>query len=314
MLFVYGSLLDAKVQQEVFGELIPGVSGILLDYHSAQDSGDYPFIVKKPGTSVKGLVLNLTQAQEALAKEYEGELYTSSKVKVVSKGNMVEVDVYTRAHSDDYEPTVITYRTYIEDWLKARNETIQVRANTDTNVEFKPGIGIILREGLSEYEADAMLICAYDSVIQDYTKVGELFNSNKNTLMNDYIRGKVLMLGGIPEVSGLLHKLGEKWTEANNIGVTHYKRPSWMEYDLIDNIVNISPTYESDYVELFVVIAYTFSKYKTSWSFAPDIDGDGSTPVLMKEYITMVRYYINYMIGELPTLVKENPEFNYLWK
>ncbi|MCO5725086.1 gamma-glutamylcyclotransferase family protein [Robiginitalea marina] len=87
-LFAYGTLLENRVQQAVFGRLIEGEPDILPGYEK-QDGmvlGTYPGLFRAPGTKgrVAGRRLPLTAGEFRQADAYEGALYRRAYLELAS--------------------------------------------------------------------------------------------------------------------------------------------------------------------------------------------------------------------------------------
>lgn len=87
-LFVYGTLMEPRVQQRVFGRVAPGQPDKLTDYrkHHIRLSYDisYPIIRPEAGSSVEGLVIQITPEELKLIDRYEGSAYQRKRVTLVS--------------------------------------------------------------------------------------------------------------------------------------------------------------------------------------------------------------------------------------
>ena len=86
-LFVYGTLIDPVIQQQVFGRVTLGEPDILAGYKKGNiclGGAVYPIIRPEVGTKVEGRLLNLSPAELALTDQYEGEDYRRIKVSLVS--------------------------------------------------------------------------------------------------------------------------------------------------------------------------------------------------------------------------------------
>lgn len=82
-LFVYGTLKLPEMQQHLVGRIIPGTPATLHGYHSYYQL-DYPVALPQPGSSIKGLLLEITAAELARFDEYEGDTYQRVRVTLDS--------------------------------------------------------------------------------------------------------------------------------------------------------------------------------------------------------------------------------------
>ncbi|MCG9971249.1 gamma-glutamylcyclotransferase family protein [Christiangramia crocea] len=92
-LFVYGTLRDEKIRQNIFGRRIKGREDLLAGYEKYSiripdnSSGNfYPAIrpSKKEKSTVKGMVLRLKEEELSMADSYEGNSYFREKLKLQS--------------------------------------------------------------------------------------------------------------------------------------------------------------------------------------------------------------------------------------
>ncbi|MFN8372319.1 MAG: gamma-glutamylcyclotransferase family protein [Anaerolineae bacterium] len=86
-LFVYGTLQLPEVQQVVFGRLINGTHDVLDGYgRSSITLGreTYPIIMEQAGSSVEGMVLDVTAEELARADHYETDAYRRLRVTLRS--------------------------------------------------------------------------------------------------------------------------------------------------------------------------------------------------------------------------------------
>jgi len=106
-LFVYGSLRDPAVQTSLFGRLVQGAPDALPGYRlgtvrirdeeAIRTSGTATHLIVDPGhppDRVEGFVLHLTEAELAIADDYEVEDYARIAVTLESG---IEAFVYVRA-------------------------------------------------------------------------------------------------------------------------------------------------------------------------------------------------------------------------
>ena len=96
-MFVYGSLLDAKLRLNVLGHSIEGKSDILEDYivdtHSVLTA--YPTIIKLEGGFVNGKIFKVNKSDIENLDSYESLYY--KKVEVTLKSGVMSL-VYIERH------------------------------------------------------------------------------------------------------------------------------------------------------------------------------------------------------------------------
>jgi len=87
-LFVYGTLMEPKVQQEIFGRITTGTPDHLGGYRRSTieiDDEIFPTLIPDQAGVVEGLVLDLTVEELTQADKYETEAYERVKVQLASK-------------------------------------------------------------------------------------------------------------------------------------------------------------------------------------------------------------------------------------
>jgi gamma-glutamylcyclotransferase (GGCT)/AIG2-like uncharacterized protein YtfP len=97
--FVYGSLMQTKTQQEVFGQKIPAFSKALLKDWEKFQLGDYPAIRPAVGKSVTGKIIQLNTEQLAQADQWEEcpGVYHRERVTVKAEdGSFFNVWAYSK--------------------------------------------------------------------------------------------------------------------------------------------------------------------------------------------------------------------------
>jgi len=103
LLFSYGTLLETKIQQRVFGRLLSGRPGRLAGWHVAPRAvhGRYPGIVRATGEGTMGQVLELAPGELARADAYEDtpHLYRRLRVGVKRGRRTVRCWIYVPAVS-----------------------------------------------------------------------------------------------------------------------------------------------------------------------------------------------------------------------
>lgn len=91
-IFIYGTLRDPAVQQDVFGRLVEGTPDHLDGYGLAQievDGKPYPNVVLEDGAAVAGEVIELTDDELRRADEHETAAYYR-RAFVLASGKAVE--------------------------------------------------------------------------------------------------------------------------------------------------------------------------------------------------------------------------------
>ena len=88
-LFTYGTLRDPETQQRQLGRhLGEGAPDTLRGYILARLRGihsDYTIVRPQPGSTVDGMLFEVTQDELALIDDYEGEAYQRVSVTLMSK-------------------------------------------------------------------------------------------------------------------------------------------------------------------------------------------------------------------------------------
>ncbi len=99
-LFVYGTLLDDAVVQDVAGRRFPKHAAQLAGYHRYAPANQYPYIVAADGSVVDGAVLcdvDAAALQAFDSYEDEGRLYRRIEVTVRVAGEPRRAFVYVAA-------------------------------------------------------------------------------------------------------------------------------------------------------------------------------------------------------------------------
>ena len=99
-LFVYGTLQDDKVVQELLGHRLFGRAAVLKDYDRTIDPAiGYPVIRPREGAVVAGTVLDgVDEKSLAILDEYEGPQYRRIVVHVHTvEGRLLDAYVYVPA-------------------------------------------------------------------------------------------------------------------------------------------------------------------------------------------------------------------------
>jgi gamma-glutamylcyclotransferase (GGCT)/AIG2-like uncharacterized protein YtfP len=69
--FVYGTLLDPKIQQELFNTTIQPAQKATIHGWKLYHHEEYPFVSPHPGSSVNGSLIRLNDHQLAIADQWE---------------------------------------------------------------------------------------------------------------------------------------------------------------------------------------------------------------------------------------------------
>ncbi len=88
ILFVYGTLKYPKIQVKLLGREIDGLKDVLQSYKKTRikiEGKFYTIIVKNKGSSVDGLLINVSKRELKILDEYEGSTYRRKKVVLKSK-------------------------------------------------------------------------------------------------------------------------------------------------------------------------------------------------------------------------------------
>ena len=96
-LFVYGTLMDSKVQKSVFGRITKGIPDILERYRKSEieiGKKKYPAIVLDKDNFVEGLVISIIPIELKLIDKYETDAYKREQV-VLKSGKTAWVYVKT---------------------------------------------------------------------------------------------------------------------------------------------------------------------------------------------------------------------------
>ena len=86
-LFVFGTLQEPDVQKEVMGRTIAGLSDTLEGYEIGTveiENETYPNIKESPGSSVDGVVLEVSPAELEKIDVYETDVYQRKRVVLKS--------------------------------------------------------------------------------------------------------------------------------------------------------------------------------------------------------------------------------------
>lgn len=86
-LFTYGTLQIPAIQQRVLGRVVTGAQATLTGYLKTQitlDDGTFPIIVEQQGSSVEGMVIEVTPHELALIDRYETDAYRRVQVTLNS--------------------------------------------------------------------------------------------------------------------------------------------------------------------------------------------------------------------------------------
>ncbi len=86
-LFIYGTLADPEVQQNVLGRVTESAPDILRGYRKSEieiGGEKYPLIIPDETEKVKGLVIEVTKDELAKIDEYETNAYKRVQVSLES--------------------------------------------------------------------------------------------------------------------------------------------------------------------------------------------------------------------------------------
>jgi gamma-glutamylcyclotransferase (GGCT)/AIG2-like uncharacterized protein YtfP len=86
-LFVYGTLQDPQVQQRIIGRIVTGTPDTLDGFFKsriAMSDGIFPLVIPQHGSSVEGMVLEVTAAELARMDIYETSAYRRIRVRLRS--------------------------------------------------------------------------------------------------------------------------------------------------------------------------------------------------------------------------------------
>lgn len=93
-LFVYRTLEDPKVQEEVLGHTVTTRPGVVVGYKEVDEGSDYHSIVPSSGDRVEGLVLTLTDEELEKVDEWEDDYYRS--MIMLEDHSIVYVYIYNK--------------------------------------------------------------------------------------------------------------------------------------------------------------------------------------------------------------------------
>ena len=100
-LFTYGTFRHPYVQEKIFGHTITGEEGI-LEGHAINCAGTYYDIIENNGSSVKGMVLPVTEEDLDCADIWEDvPLYSRCRKKIRVKDGFVTAVVYVKTQKDE---------------------------------------------------------------------------------------------------------------------------------------------------------------------------------------------------------------------
>ncbi|MBI2148299.1 gamma-glutamylcyclotransferase, partial [Candidatus Woesearchaeota archaeon] len=86
-LFLYGSLMDPKVEYYITGEIVEGYKDILIGYRKNNiliENKFYPIAVKYINGEIEGKIININKRKIKLIDKYEGRNYKRKKVVLKS--------------------------------------------------------------------------------------------------------------------------------------------------------------------------------------------------------------------------------------
>lgn len=98
-LFIYGTLLDPKVQQEVLGRVCQGKWGLVDNYILLRDwnvdGTAYPRLYPHSAGCVVGQVIEVTSEELLVIDEYETDAYIRQEITVKDLG-LAQIYYYNR--------------------------------------------------------------------------------------------------------------------------------------------------------------------------------------------------------------------------
>lgn len=113
-LFVYGTLLQPAIMQQVAGRMFPALPASLPGYKCYRlRNRTYPGIIAQADSSVSGLVYQINPRALRLIDLYEDGCYKRQVVTVKTASGSVQAHTYvipsTRRHLLDYAKTPLIY-------------------------------------------------------------------------------------------------------------------------------------------------------------------------------------------------------------
>ena len=87
LLFVYGTLMDPRVQERIISIIIKGEEDILQGYEKSSieiEGFGYPILVSNKNSKVEGIVLKINVDELKKIDAYETKAYRRIKVKLKS--------------------------------------------------------------------------------------------------------------------------------------------------------------------------------------------------------------------------------------
>ena len=87
-IFVYGTLIDEKVQRKLIGrtpELSPDILEKYIKKYVVLEGQTYPLIDKRDNNFVEGFVMKINEEELAIFDKYEGSNYKRNKVTLKSR-------------------------------------------------------------------------------------------------------------------------------------------------------------------------------------------------------------------------------------
>ena len=89
-LFIYGTLMDSKIQKNVIGRIVNGIPDTLREYEKSEieiEGEKYPIIIKNKNGIVEGLLIEMNDEELKNIDEYEGNEY--KRIKVILKSGII---------------------------------------------------------------------------------------------------------------------------------------------------------------------------------------------------------------------------------
>ncbi len=100
--FSYGTLLDPEYQRELFGRRLPTRPAVVHDWRAVFTASGYLTIVPRPGSLVRGALVEADDEQLAICDAWEEvPLYTRTPLIAVVDVESIETWAYVRPAVDD---------------------------------------------------------------------------------------------------------------------------------------------------------------------------------------------------------------------
>jgi gamma-glutamylcyclotransferase (GGCT)/AIG2-like uncharacterized protein YtfP len=95
-LFIYGTLINPKIQKNIIGHIINGIPDILKRYEKSAieiDNEKYPIIIPNKNKIVSGFIIEISNDELKKIDEYEGVEY--KRIEIVLQSG-ISVWVYVK--------------------------------------------------------------------------------------------------------------------------------------------------------------------------------------------------------------------------